>query len=140
MDITKEYSNGEMTIVWKPKLCIHSTKCISGLPNVFDLNKRPWINAEGATTNEMIDQVKECPSSALSFFINSDKQKGEQEMSDVKIDLMENGPILVNGKVELKNSNGEVVPTEATVALCRCGGSNNKPFCDGTHVTADFKG
>ena len=140
MEITKKYSNGEMTIVWKPKLCIHSTKCVNGLPNVFNLNKKPWINADGATTNEMINQVKECPSGALSFFINSDKQKGEQEMSDVKINLMENGPILVNGVVEIKNSKGEVLPTESTFAMCRCGNSGNKPFCDGTHVTTDFKG
>lgn len=61
-------------------------------------------------------------------------------MSDVKIDLMENGPILVNGKIELKNSKGEVIPTETTVALCRCGSSKNKPFCDGTHANIDFKG
>nr|MDA3954119.1 CDGSH iron-sulfur domain-containing protein [Bacteroidales bacterium] len=94
---------------------------------------------EGATTNEMINQVKKCPSGALSFYLNNDKQKGEEKMSDVKIDLMENGPILINGKIELKNSNGDLIPTETTAALCRCGGSKNKPFCDGTHVTADFK-
>lgn len=61
-------------------------------------------------------------------------------MSNVKIDLMENGPILVNGKIELKNNKGEKIPCENTVALCRCGGSKNKPFCDGTHNTNGFKG
>jgi len=140
MSKTKEYSNGEVTIVWKPSLCIHSTNCISGLPEVFDMNKRPWINAEGATSEKMIEQVKKCPSRALSFYINNTKQKGEQTMSDVKIDLMENGPILVNGKIELKNSKGETIPSDDTVALCRCGGSKNKPFCDGTHSLNGFKG
>jgi len=140
MSKTKEYSNGEVTIVWKPSLCIHSTNCISGLPKVFDMNKRPWINAEGATSEKMIEQVKKCPSRALSYYINNTKQKGEQTMSDVKIDLMENGPILVNGKIELKNSKGETIPSDDTVALCRCGGSKNKPFCDGTHSLNGFKG
>lgn len=140
MDKKKEYSNGEVTIVWKSNLCIHSTNCISGLPNVFDMNKRPWINADGASTDEMINQVNKCPSGALSFYLNNTKQKGEQKMSDVKIDLIENGPILVNGKIELKNSKGEVIPTETTVALCRCGSSKNKPFCDGSHADVDFKG
>jgi len=136
----KEYSNGEVTVVWKPNLCIHSTNCINGLPNVFDLNKRPWINAEGAGSDEIISQVNKCPSGALSYFINNKNEKGEAKMSDVKLDLIENGPILVKGNVELKNSKGEVLPTEETVALCRCGGSKNKPFCDGTHNTSGFKG
>lgn len=140
MDKTKEYSNGEVTIVWKSNLCIHSTNCINGLPGVFDMNKRPWINAEGATTNQIIDQVKKCPSGALSFYLNNNKEKGETEMSNVRITLLENGPILLKGKVEVKNSKGEIVPTEETTALCRCGGSKNKPFCDGTHNTNGFKG
>lgn len=61
-------------------------------------------------------------------------------MSNVKADLMENGPIVVNGKIELKNSKGEKIPTDNTVAFCRCGGSDNKPFCDGTHTTNGFTG
>lgn len=138
MDKTKEYSNGEVTIVWKPNLCIHSTNCISGLPDVFDMNKRPWINAKGADTDEIITQVNKCPSGALSYYLNHQKEKGEKEMNNVKITLVENGPMLVNGKVELKNSKGEVIETEETVALCRCGGSKNKPFCDGTHHTNGF--
>ncbi|MBI9054893.1 MAG: (4Fe-4S)-binding protein [Bacteroidales bacterium] len=139
MSKTKEYSNGEVTIVWKPNLCIHSTNCIKGLPEVFDMNKRPWINADGSTSDKIINQVRKCPSGALSFYMNTKKQKGEQNMSNVKVDLMENGPILVNGKIELKNSKGEAIPCENTVALCRCGGSKNKPFCDGTHNTNGFK-
>jgi uncharacterized Fe-S cluster protein YjdI len=43
---THKYSNGEVTVVWKPEMCIHSAKCFKGLPEVFDLKKRPWINAE----------------------------------------------------------------------------------------------
>ena len=60
-------------------------------------------------------------------------------MSDVKVNLMENGPILIKGKIELKNSKGEIIPTETTTALCRCGASKSKPFCDGTHTIVGFK-
>lgn len=56
MSKTKEYSNGEVTIVWKPSLCIHSKNCVTGLPEVFDINKRPWINSNGSTSEKMIDQ------------------------------------------------------------------------------------
>jgi uncharacterized Fe-S cluster protein YjdI len=69
---TFKYTNGEMTIVWKPDLCIHSGNCARGLPSVFQPRKKPWINAEAATSAEIIEQVKKCPSGALSFFMNNE--------------------------------------------------------------------
>lgn len=69
-DITKKYSNGEVTIVWKPNLCIHSARCFHGLGEVFDPRKRPWITPEGSTTEKIIEQVKQCPSGALSYQMN----------------------------------------------------------------------
>ena len=72
--ITKNYSNGEVTIVWKNFLCQHSGNCLRGLPEVFSHSKRPWIDASGANTQRMIDQVKRCPSGALSYFMNSEKE------------------------------------------------------------------
>jgi len=71
-EITKRYTNGEVTIVWKPGLCIHSANCLRGLPSVFHPGERPWITPEEATSDEIISQVKKCPSGALSFFINDD--------------------------------------------------------------------
>ena len=68
--ITKHYSNGEVTIVWKPDVCIHSGICFRGLAQVFDPRRKPWIMAEVATTGEIISQIKKCPSGALSFFMN----------------------------------------------------------------------
>jgi uncharacterized Fe-S cluster protein YjdI len=73
----KHYSNGEVTIVWQPGLCAHSTKCWRGenaLPEVFNPKERPWIKPEGATTERIIEQVKRCPSGALRFFMNEDVQ------------------------------------------------------------------
>ncbi len=67
-----KYTNGEVTIVWKPDVCIHSGNCVRGLPTVFDVRKRPWITPQGATTEEIIAQVNKCPSGALSWFRNSD--------------------------------------------------------------------
>ena len=65
-----KYSNGEVTIVWKPDLCIHSGNCVRGLSDVFKPRQKPWINADGASTEKIIDQVKKCPSGALSYFFN----------------------------------------------------------------------
>jgi len=67
---THKYSNGEVTIVWKPEICIHSGNCARGLPDVFKPSERPWINAESTTTEKIIGQVRKCPSGALSFFMN----------------------------------------------------------------------
>ena len=53
----KEYSNGEVTIVWQPKLCIHSGVCVRTLPKVYNTKERPWIKPENATSQEIIDQV-----------------------------------------------------------------------------------
>jgi uncharacterized Fe-S cluster protein YjdI len=69
-DSEKTYTNGEITIIWKPGVCIHSAKCVQGLGEVFDVNGCPWINMEGAGTERIIEQVDECPSGALSYFRN----------------------------------------------------------------------
>ncbi|MBS4035310.1 MAG: (4Fe-4S)-binding protein [Ignavibacterium sp.] len=63
----KEYTNGEITIVWKPKLCIHSGVCVKTLPKVYNTKERPWIKPENASTEDLISQVAKCPSGALSI-------------------------------------------------------------------------
>ncbi len=65
------YSNGEITVTWKPGICIHSGICFKGLAGVFDPRRRPWIDMSQATTQQIIDQVKKCPSAALSIESNT---------------------------------------------------------------------
>ncbi len=69
-DITMKYSNGEVTIIWRPSLCAHSGNCVRGLPAVFDFKRKPWIDPKLATTAEIVEQVKKCPSGALSLLMN----------------------------------------------------------------------
>jgi len=64
---THHYSNGETTVVWKPSLCTHSAICAKGLAEVFDPRRRPWIDMSKAETRQIIDQVRKCPSGALSI-------------------------------------------------------------------------
>ena len=70
---TFKYSNGQITVVWKPELCQHSTICWKGLLQVFNPKERPWINMNGASTERIIEQVRKCPSGALSYFLNDEK-------------------------------------------------------------------
>jgi uncharacterized Fe-S cluster protein YjdI len=63
----KEYTNGEITILWQPDKCIHSAICAKGLPEVFRPRESPWVKMDAATTQTILDQVKKCPSGALSI-------------------------------------------------------------------------
>ena len=71
-EITKHYSNGELTVVWKPHLCQHSGVCVKTLPQVYNTRLRPWIKPENATTEELKAQIERRPSGALSYFMNND--------------------------------------------------------------------
>ena len=92
----KEYTNGEVTITWEAHKCIHSELCVKGLSDVFKPDGRPWIQVEGATTEALVKQVKHCPSGALGFYMNAEKDQTAQTM-ETKVEVMENGPLLVGG-------------------------------------------
>lgn len=139
----KEYSNGEVTIVWKPSVCIHSTLCWKGedgLKSVFNPSERPWIKPEGATTDKIIDQVKKCPSGALSYYMNNEALPTEKQDAERLVETRLNGPLMVHGSILVKDHHGNEIQKNNVTAFCRCGASNNKPFCDGTHRTSGFEG
>lgn len=68
---THEYNAGEITILWKPKVCIHAAVCVKMLPKVYNPKERPWIKTENATSEELKNQIENCPSGALSYKLNS---------------------------------------------------------------------
>ncbi|WP_298539551.1 (4Fe-4S)-binding protein [uncultured Aquimarina sp.] len=70
-EIRKEYTNGELTIVWKPGKCIHAGVCVKTLPKVYDPNGKPWIQPENASTAALKSQIEACPSGALSYYMNT---------------------------------------------------------------------
>ncbi|MBL7817920.1 MAG: (4Fe-4S)-binding protein [Saprospiraceae bacterium] len=142
-DITKKYTNGEVTIVWKPNTCIHSRICwtaATGLPEVFNPRERPWINMEGATTERIIAQVNKCPSGALSFYMNDESGENQEITTESIVEIVPNGPLLVYGNIVVKDKEGNETHKNKVTAFCRCGQSGNKPYCDGTHRKVDFEG
>ena len=139
-NITKKYTNGDVTVVWKPALCIHSKKCWTGLPEVFNPREKPWVKAEGAASDTIIAQVDQCPSGALSWYRNNEATQDTPPVTtNTRIEVTKNGPLLVHGDIVLKDKHGNETVKQKTTALCRCGQSANKPFCDGTHRTCGFK-
>jgi len=140
--IIKKYTNGEVTVVWKPDMCIHSTICFRGLPDVFDPRKRPWVTPEGANTATIIEQVKHCPSGALSYYLNEPEANSEKvdPETETLVEVMPNGPLKVHGNVSVKHADGTESKQTRVTTFCRCGASSNKPFCDGTHRKVGFEG
>jgi len=139
MGKTKEYSNGEVTVVWEAEKCIHSGICVKNSPNVFQPNDRPWIKIDAAPTDELVTTVKKCPSGALSYYMNNQSDQTSETL-ETKVEVLENGPLLVYGTLKVTDKDGNAETKNRTTAFCRCGASQNKPYCDGAHVEADFRG
>lgn len=138
-EIIKEYTNGEVTVVWKPKTCIHAAVCVKMLPDVYRPKEKPWITIGNATTDQLKEQVSQCPSGALSYYMNGEENK-EAESLETVVEVRENGPLLVYGTLKVTDKDGNTEKKNKTTAFCRCGASNNKPYCDGSHVKIEFKG
>lgn len=142
-NIKKEYSNGEITIVWQSGKCIHSKRCwneTTGLRAVFNPAERPWIKPEGASSEEIISRINNCPSGALTYYRNDQKEVTSEVKAEQIIEVAENGPLLVYGNIVVKDKDGNQTQKNKVTAFCRCGQSSNKPYCDGTHVKSGFKG
>jgi uncharacterized Fe-S cluster protein YjdI len=135
--LVKEYATDEIVVEWEPRLCFHSGNCSRMLPQVFDRDRRPWIKADAASVDEIDATVAQCPSGALRARRIDGTPKVEQPF---EIRASASGPLLVRGGVRIIDAGGNLLYEGERAALCRCGGSSNKPFCDGTHKTNGFEG
>jgi len=158
----KDYVGDGITVHWEPAICQHSERCFRGLPSVFDPKARPWVDAQGASADEIAAVVDTCPSRALTYtrtdgasmgtngvaatpmvaVTRSDEGAGghppTEEPAAVTVEYRRNGPLVITGDVEIRAADGTREQLDQ-VFLCRCGGSENKPFCDGTHKRIDFE-
>jgi len=144
----REYTNGEITVFWKPGKCIHATTCYRELLEVFNPRKRPWVNMDGASSEEIIRVVKMCPTQALSVAYNKELKQGDknegviiQEPEKVpEIRVMEDGPLVLHGNFRIIDAEGNELRPMKIQSFCRCGASHAMPYCDGTHRKIGFKG
>jgi uncharacterized Fe-S cluster protein YjdI len=84
-DMKKEYSNGEVTVVWEPGKCIHSGICVKTLPAVYNPEAKPWIKVENATTAELKEQIDACPSRALTWYMNDAMNRLKQHRRQMQL-------------------------------------------------------
>lgn len=139
------YTAPGITVTFDPNLCSHSAVCLRTLPQVFDVRRRRWVAPEAASVDEVVAAVERCPSGALQCVREGAAREVTGEVAAQPADpgtgilASRNGPLLVQGDFVLLDENGEILPTPGRAALCRCGGTSNAPFCDGTHLRNGFR-
>jgi uncharacterized Fe-S cluster protein YjdI len=138
-ELSKEYSNGELTVIWKPRKCIHSEVCVKTLPRVYHPGKKPWIVPGNASTADLMAQIDKCPSGALSYRLEGQDAAQNKEVGS-RVEVLPKGPLLVHGNLDVVLADGSVDRKDKSTAFCRCGASANKPYCDGTHRKIGFEG
>jgi uncharacterized Fe-S cluster protein YjdI/CDGSH-type Zn-finger protein len=135
----KAYEANGIVVHFEAKRCIHAGACVRGLPAVFDVDKRPWIDPDRASAAEIADIVHRCPSGALTYERLDGGPPEPVFDGPPTVRTATNGPLFVRGRVEITDHAGVTVCVEPRVALCRCGASRNKPFCDNSHRSVGFK-
>jgi uncharacterized Fe-S cluster protein YjdI len=136
--VLRQYEGDGIVVHWEPRLCIHVASCIRALPDVFDPNARPWVNVTAANADEIAAAVETCPTGALRYE-RTDGAPQEAPASPATVQPRLNGPLFVRGEVEVVDTQGNVLRQATRLALCRCGASANKPYCDLSHRAVGFK-
>jgi CDGSH-type Zn-finger protein len=117
-------------------LCAHAGRCTDGLAKVFRYGKEPWIDAAGAARDRIVAIVHGCPSGALACAVDGVPAADPDRAPEIFVSP--NGPYVVTGGPELPGVAFGKGASREHFTLCRCGGSKNKPFCDGSHHSIGF--
>jgi len=136
-DRLDKYEDSGITVLDNRGTCCHFGNCTDHLPSVFHASSEPFVTPEGASPGEIVDIVRACPSGALGFIRDGVAYEGEER--DPEIYVAENASYYVRGGIELEGEAMNAGANREHFALCRCGQSKNKPFCDGTHWWIKFQ-
>jgi CDGSH-type Zn-finger protein/uncharacterized Fe-S cluster protein YjdI len=137
MSNIKTYTAENIEVQYDSQRCIHAAECVKRLRTVFDTAKRPWIQPSNAPAAEVAATIEQCPSGALHYRY-TDGSAGEALPAENVVRIQAHGPNYVQGDLLLNLPDGST-QSETRLALCRCGASKNKPFCDNSHFDIDFK-
>ncbi len=135
--VERTYRGEAIEVLWEPALCIHTGICVRAVPPVFRPQHRPWVMPDAAAVDRIADAILRCPTGALHF-TRTDGGAHEEDPDHVEVQPVPHGPLYVRGRVTVRDADGDVVRDDVRMALCRCGRSGNKPFCDGSHMRVMF--
>ena len=138
MPRTREYKAEHITVRFDPSRCIHAAECVHGLPGVFEQNRRPWIDTGAGDADQIAQVIERCPTGALSYE-RHDGGLAERPPETPAIRVSPNGPLYLRGDLEIVGYDGVIFVGGSRVALCRCGASKNKPYCDNSHLEIGFR-
>ena len=132
------YATDGVTVTFDPNRCIHAAACVRSLPMVFDPRERRWIRPELAPATDVVAAVMRCPTGALRAWAPDGSHASALPDATLTIRARRDGPLYVRGPVRIVTEAGELIAEDERVALCRCGGTANAPFCDGSHTARGF--
>ncbi len=131
------YRGRRITVYDNRAICAHAGRCTEGLAAVFKYGSEPWIDPDGAAVEAIIEVIGRCPSGALSYSLEG--MENRDQPREPSVTVSKDGPYAVVGGAELTGQAWGPGASTEHYTLCRCGGSKNKPFCDGTHWSIGFK-
>jgi len=132
------YDGAQADVHWDERLCIHIGECGRAKNDLFVGERQPWCQPDLVSPDEVADVVRRCPSGALTYE-RKDGGTGEAAESENVVSVMYNGPLYVRGHLDIDGAANDMPGVCFRAALCRCGQSKNKPFCDNSHEEAGFK-
>jgi len=135
---TFEYGGERATVSWNGKLCIHVGECGRAKGDLFVGGRKPWCQPDLAKDDEVTEVILRCPTGALSVEF-SDGRTTETAPAENTVTVAYNGPLFVTGDLDIDGAPEDVPGLGFRAALCRCGQSRNKPYCDNSHEDAGFK-
>lgn len=137
-DATRVYDDGRLQVEWDATRCIHTAICLQRLPAVFDVHARPWIDLGSGQPEEIAATIRACPTGALRYAGPAVPPEAPDEPTTVEV--RPNGPLFLRGRLILQGPGRAGAGREETrLALCRCGASENKPYCDNSHRLIEFR-
>ena len=122
----RAYRAPGLTVYYQVRRCTHFAECVRGLPAVFDVNQRPWVQPWKASPERVAEIVRRCPTGALHYDLDDGPPEAPERPT--RIHAVPDGPVTLRGELSIDTAAGELRDTRA--ALCRCGRTENQPFCD----------
>lgn len=131
------FDGEKMDVLWDSRLCIHVGECTRAPQELFVSGRKPWCEPDRGDVNNVAEVVQRCPTGALAYE-RKDGGAGEAAAATNEISLANNGPLYLVGDLQIDGAADDMPGVRHRAALCRCGASKNKPFCDNSHETAKF--
>lgn len=131
------FQSDTATVTWDQDLCIHITECSRAKNDLFVTGRDPWCDANGVDDDVVRDVISRCPSGALAVtFTDAAEETAPPENT---VTVAYNGPLYVHGDLDIEGAPARAPALDKRAALCRCGRSKNKPYCDNSHLDSNFK-